>query len=64
LILERHDHVHLFANEFICGRLSGLFIGQVTELPAQILAILIPKILQALSQSMQGRRNMVESYVK
>ncbi|OLC53848.1 MAG: hypothetical protein AUH77_09590 [Candidatus Rokubacteria bacterium 13_1_40CM_4_69_39] len=64
LILERHNHVHLLADEFPRGPLSGTFIWQVTKVPAQIFALFIPQLLQAFSQSMQGRRNVVETYVK
>src|SRR5215470_18913015 len=64
LILERHNHVHLLADEFSRGLLGSTFIWEITKVPAQILALFIPQLLQAFSQSMQGRRNVVEPYVK
>jgi hypothetical protein len=41
LLLERNHHIHPLPNEFPCRRLRGRFIGQVAEVPAQILAFLI-----------------------
>src|SRR5713226_8079088 len=64
LLLERNHHIHPLANEFPCRRLRGRFIGQVTEVPAEILAFLISQLLQPLSQSIQSRGNMVEAHVE
>jgi len=64
LVLEGDDQVHPLAHEGPCGLACGVFVGLVSVVEADALAVLIAQTLEALAQGREPGWIVVETHVE